>query len=638
MSQTFLESSFPYRDLSLVIEAERRSRDPVYGMHRWWARRPPALLRAVLIASVLDSRIDPESFWATFASEERLLSGKKVFDPFVGGGSTLVEAARLGADAVGGDIDPLAVKITQAELAPPDPLAVRTTGRQLLRQLRESFGHLYPSAEGAVPLHYFHVPLVCCSHCREVGPLYRNLVLVRDVGKRGAVVRDSAGTAFCPSCFGLKDLSERDASEISCCGRTWPLGVGTFSRFRYHCSQCGRKSTHRDLSTGLAPWHLVAVEETANGHRRRLRTPTEDDLRVFEQANQELSEVSSSLRIPEGSIEVGKRDRRPLTFGIKTFEQLFSPRQLLVFGSAWKILEQMDVESSLDRALKLALSNALTTNNRLCGYATDYGRLSGLFSVRGYSIPALPVELNPLHPTAGRGTLAACIERVGASGATTVRRCTWDPVAKKTRSQKMNLTVQGASVDVRCRAADNGLDDKTLADVCVFDPPYYDYIKYDEMSAFHRAWLGIPELAGDPLIPPNGDGREPFGVHLGRCFQRIVERVRGDQPVTFTFHATNPLAWKAIGSAMDAAELMSTAVWPVRSDGHMGHHSRPGNAEWDLLIVCRPSKQTNAALMAHTVEGWVKSVEPLVVREADRISMRLAIETFRPRFGIPESN
>ena len=49
--------------------------------------------------------------------------------------------------------------------------------------------------------------------------------------------------------------------------------------------------------------------------------------------------------------------------------------------------------------------------DRLCGYATDYGRLSPLFSVRGYSLPALAVELNPLNLKSGRGTIAACIER-----------------------------------------------------------------------------------------------------------------------------------------------------------------------------------------------------------------------------------
>ena len=91
--RTFLEDGFPFRELSLVISADRRVRDPVYGVHRWWARRPPALLRGLLIASYLDAEATIEEFWRLFASAERPLTGQRVLDPFAGGGSTLVEAA-----------------------------------------------------------------------------------------------------------------------------------------------------------------------------------------------------------------------------------------------------------------------------------------------------------------------------------------------------------------------------------------------------------------------------------------------------------------------------------------------------------------------------------------------------------------
>src|ERR1051325_11014729 len=89
---TLLETTFPFRELSLVAKAERRVRDPVYGMHRWWARRPPSLLRGLLIASHLPADETTEEFWRLFGSAERPLAGRSVLDPFAGGGSTLVEA------------------------------------------------------------------------------------------------------------------------------------------------------------------------------------------------------------------------------------------------------------------------------------------------------------------------------------------------------------------------------------------------------------------------------------------------------------------------------------------------------------------------------------------------------------------
>ena len=38
---TLLETALPVRELSLLAKADRRSIDPVYATHRWWARRPP---------------------------------------------------------------------------------------------------------------------------------------------------------------------------------------------------------------------------------------------------------------------------------------------------------------------------------------------------------------------------------------------------------------------------------------------------------------------------------------------------------------------------------------------------------------------------------------------------------------------
>ena len=50
--------------------------------------------------------------------------GDIVLDPFMGSGTTLVEAARMGYDSWGTDINPLAVKIAQAKTAPIDEAAL----------------------------------------------------------------------------------------------------------------------------------------------------------------------------------------------------------------------------------------------------------------------------------------------------------------------------------------------------------------------------------------------------------------------------------------------------------------------------------------------------------------------------------
>ena len=95
--------------------------------------------------------------------------------------------------------------------------------------------------------------------------------------------------------------------------------------------------------------------------------------------------------------------------------------------------------------------------------------------------------------------------------------------------------------------------------------------------------------------------------------------------MAFTYHGTKPDAWQAVGIALDRARLRVTALWPVRSDGHMGHHRYPGNSEWDVVLVCRPITHTVSLPMAATVEQWVTSVSPVRVNQADRTNFHLAI-------------
>ena len=639
--RTFLEERFPFRELSLVIEADRRVRDPVYGVHRWWARRPPALLRGLLIANYLDAEETIENFWRLFGSAERPLTGERVLDPFAGGGSTLIEAARLGAHVVGSDIDPLAVRIVRTALGPLQEEHLRKAGYELLAWLTETFAAFYPTKDAAAPLHYFYVPIVKCPSCRHRGPLYRNLVLVRDPERPGAVVRAHGLTCYCPSCFSLRHMKSSDAVRLQCCGQQRPIWSGTFTGHFYCCPGCGAKSSHRDLKTGVAEQRLVAVEETPLDDRRRLREPTSKDLQALQRARRSLASRRNRLHLPTGAVQVGHHDDRPISYGITRYDELFTTRQLLVLGSASRWISERDWPEPVRCALEMALSNALATNNRLCGYATDYGRLSALFSVRGYSLPALAVELNPLHPTGGRGTLAACIARVArAAGTTRIRRYTWNIARQRTVPADLDLTTAGVDTALACHSADvvPTQEGSTDIDLCIFDPPYYDYIAYDELSAFYRAWRRDSDLVGAPLLPGKGNGAEPFGSYLGRCMKSIVARVRAGRPIAFTYHSTNRNAWDAIGEAIDSAGLRVTAIWPVKSDIHMGHHSHDGNNEWDLVIVCRRFTETEPCQPAFNVEQWIADVLPLRVSDADRSNMGLALVMVASRFAAVRRN
>ena len=70
---------------------------PVIGIHKWFARRPGSVFRSLLLAEFADGGLS-DAYW-----EPHTLSGT-IADPFMGGGTPLFEANRLGFDVVGGDV------------------------------------------------------------------------------------------------------------------------------------------------------------------------------------------------------------------------------------------------------------------------------------------------------------------------------------------------------------------------------------------------------------------------------------------------------------------------------------------------------------------------------------------------------
>jgi putative DNA methylase len=249
----------------------------------------------------------------------------------------------------------------------------------------------------------------------------------------------------------------------------------------------------------------------------------------------------------------------------------------------------------------------------------------------------LPIELNPLHPEGGRGTLHQCIERVVRSSSTAVQRYVWSVPDAAPKRVKLRLTTGTPDTEaVRvASAADQG--DGPRADLCIFDPPYFDYIAYRELSEFYRAWHDQPTDASSPLHPYGDNPAEQFGLDFADCLRETLTRLVEGRPLAFTYHSANPDAWRAIGVALDDAKLAITGLWPVRSDGHMGHHSQPGNCEWDLVVCCRRTGETTPAEFTASVEGWISAVQPLAVSESDKTNMTLAHKMARSRFAVPGS-
>jgi putative DNA methylase len=631
---TLLEVGLPFRELSLIAQADRRAVDPVYATHKWWARRPPGVIRGLLLAADMPDTASLEDFWDKFREAKHHLEGKRVHDMFAGGGAMLVEASRLGATPSGTDVDPLAIEIVRHELDPPDAKTLAPIADRLLAALKKEFDSFYPgSCEDAIPLHYFYLHIVSCPSCKTEGPLYKSLIIARDVKKSGGVLRNHAITAFCPECFHLRLLPKEDQKSFRCCGKQWDLDTSTFSGGKFTCAHCSTKSDHAQLKTGVAPKRLIAVEETRKGSKRSMHEPRMTDFFAQLGAARYVKEKSGQLLYPRSPLETKRADARPLSYGIDTADKLFTDRQLAVFGYAFNWIADQDLERPLRRGLRLALSNALTTNNSLCSYATDYGRIAPLFSIRSYAMPWLSVELNPLHPDAGRGTLVKSINKIFRSSSTKATRTVWDENKQSIARVQYDFPPSNAKPSLRCISATRALDPNEPIDICLFDPPYFDYIAYSELSEFFRLWQSKHALGGTPLLPDSDRPSESFGEDLGACLAQTLKVLRKDRPLTFTFHSLDIEAWKAIAIALRHACVVVSAIWPVLNDAHMGHHGSSGNCEWDLVVVCRRKEEAKIKVNSPKLSEWKKAVSPLKIGKADETAMSIALEVLQDLFA-----
>jgi putative DNA methylase len=119
-----LEVDFPILPINEVAVIEGNADKPIYQVSKYWARRSSSVFRAMLIAAAskapTSERQAGATVWKSFYGNHQGnpdFSKLKVADIFMGGGTTLVEAARLGMEVFGNDLNPMSWFVVKSELA-----------------------------------------------------------------------------------------------------------------------------------------------------------------------------------------------------------------------------------------------------------------------------------------------------------------------------------------------------------------------------------------------------------------------------------------------------------------------------------------------------------------------------------------
>jgi len=157
-----IEESFPIVEINRLAIPERNAFKPIYQMHKWFARRASCVFRAILLSALKPSGTDIMAEFYKDHTHDPDTNGVRILDPFMGGGTTIVEALRLGCHVTGIDLNPVAWFIVKTEVEPVDIKELKNAFKRLEERLTASGKSVKEEL-----LSHYKTECPCCGAGRE---------------------------------------------------------------------------------------------------------------------------------------------------------------------------------------------------------------------------------------------------------------------------------------------------------------------------------------------------------------------------------------------------------------------------------------------------------------------------------------
>jgi len=639
---------FPARELAGLAKREGRRPRPIYMVHKWFARRLGCVFRALLVGGTCGPN---ENFWRGYYGSADL-RGRTVLDPFVGGGTSVVEAWRLGAAVIGVDVDQVACTVTRFELL----AAALPDLQNALTELQVSVGnrvrrfHSSRDDRGVerIVLHHFWVQVVTCRDCGESFDAHPTFLLADDEKFQWVV---------CSNCGEVcQRRSGRQKFRCGACAQFTSLSDAIVSHGTASCPKCDDRRALIDIGrAGQSPpsWKLFALEvlDEHDGGRpvpmakRRFVRASESDIALYAEASKLCAARRRSNPDTFPKLGISKRlDSRLFDYGYRQWTDLFNDRQLLHLSLLAEAIAGF--KEPVRRALAVAFSAHLTTNCMMTAYATGWRRLTPIFSIHAFRHVPRPVELNPWCDGTGRGTYPNAVKKLVR--AAEFSRRPKEPLRRggfKTVPRKSALGVP----TIACATAQDlsFLPDRSV-DIVLTDPPYFDNIAYSDLAEFFLPWMemiGLIKSSRDgtrvsleSLLGRRNDAQATgrYTLGLSAAFGEIARVLVPSGLLLFTFRHAVADAWKALATSLARASLTPTQFLPAPGEAGVGLHAHAGTGLWDAVFVLRKSDRPLGEFQSIDEEGtkyvqsavttWAKRLAgaPIAFKEVDKLTLRRA--------------
>jgi putative DNA methylase len=631
-----IEANF---NIAFVAELAMREKQiqqnyrPIIAVHKWFARRPGTLFRALTLAEFGDGPVEDVFFHANS------FPGKRVADPFMGGGTPLIEANRLGCDVLGFDINPMSVWICREEIEHLDVPAYETTAATMLNALRDDLDALYRTdcpiyGDKNVPVKYFlWVKEIDCEACGEAISLFPGYLLSEDA-------RHPANVLVCKECGQLNETTDLKRPG-KCRDCHAPLMLeGPARRNRCACPKCHHINTYPRPKEGPPRHRLFAIEyynpARKSGHKGRFfKKADAQDLARYRKAERRWKGLSP-LFVPEQPILAGDETDRLHRWGYDRYSDLFNPRQLLGLEHSARLISGVNNER-VRHALATNLSDLLRYQNMLCRYDTMALKSLDIFSVHGFPVGLVHAESNLLGIINGGGT------NVGSGGWTNIiekyakakRYCDAPFEVRRQGARKVQIPIAGEwigermnghrprAVTIRCTSSDSVELAPNSLDAVFTDPPYFGNVQYGELMDFCYVWLrrllgkeveGFSREssrdAGELTVnQTEGRGLEHFTEGLAAVYANMARALKPGAPLAFTYHHNKLQAYQAVAVAILDAGLTCSAALPCPAEmGGSIHIHGTGSSIVDTVFVCRSAGATARQGLCKTPDQLVALV------------------------------
>jgi putative DNA methylase len=627
-------------------------------LHWWWARRPLASARAAVLASLVPANLFPADreevaqLFEVFTrwkgdelgvdplalDEARTLIKKawpdqppRVIDTFVGGGAIPLEAARLGCQTAGVELNPVAFMVATGTVVWPQTYGaaladdVEHWGRWVHDRAFAEVGDLYPNVGGpgakksqskrenqlsfgdgerptnTGPAGYLWTRTVPCpnpARAAHQAPLVRAKYVVRKEKKRIElrVVPGSGDTAK----YELREARGPATAERR--GRSSASA----------CRLCGAVLSPEYLAEqgamGGIGFDLLAVISVQSGRQGKAYISGSE---VGDAAVPDESELDRRLQLlkdagftpPEDPVEpmgnAGLASGNTYLYGIKTFGDIFTKRQLVTLLTLCKYVRAAHdemVEVGMDRVradvvaayLGLAVNRVVDRSTNLCRWHLTGEKAESPFVRDRLAMVWDFVEVNPFAGISGDFSSAidygAKVIRHGARAG--------EPVELH----------RGSATDL------TWFEDGSF-DAAIVDPPYYDNISYANSSDFYYVWLKrsvghlFPEHFAGPVAPKRQEivaaayrhGKNKVAADaeyesmMTKAFQELRRVLKPEAPMVAVYAHQTTAGWSTLIRSLRASGFTVVEAWPIDTElqGRRGGEDNASLASSIFLVARR---------------------------------------------------